>query len=207
MANWFNEYTPKEDLPSLNEMIEEARRQREGPPVDPWVAAYPHVLVLARGMLFNEIKDQAKREAALKEFNARIERIEDRLARCETMGDQLLALQKVSEDANLAALDLRTCREGRAPDGESLLEEHDSVHQQVLEIFGRFADRKPLQLVERLEITFPFLTPTQASKAAHSNTSWAAYTVIGANHSLSPSRIRNLLTEARRRRASEKKNC
>ena len=207
MPNLFTTYTPKEDMPSLNDLIKEAQRQREGSPVDPWAAAYPHILVLARGMLFNEIKDEAKRDAALEDFNARVERIEDRLTQCSTMGDQLLALQNVLKDENVESLDLRTSREGRGPDGESLLGEYNSVHPQILELFGRVGDRKPAKLVERLGIAFPYLTPKQASKAAHSKPSWAAYTVIGARWALSPSRIRDRLTEARRRRASEQKDC
>jgi hypothetical protein len=206
MPNLFTTYTPREDMPSLSEIIKEAHRQREGPPVDPWIAAYPHVLALARRMLFNEIKDQAKRDAALKEFDSRIGCIEEGLDQCNTMGDQLFALQEVLEDANFDPLDLRTSREGRGPDVESLLEEYDSDYQQILKIFGRLADRKPAQLVERLGIAFPFLTPRQASKAARSKPSWATCVVIGARYALSPSRIRDLRTEARQRRAREPKD-
>jgi hypothetical protein len=193
-------------MSSLNGRIGEAHPQLERPPVDSWLAAYPHVLTLARTMLSNEIKRKAKREAVLKEFDARVARIDERLNQCKTLGEQILSLRGVYEGANPAALDLRSSREGRGPDDESLLKEYDLAYQQVRKIFGRFADRKRAKLVERLQIVFPKLKSKQASKAACSKPSWATCIVIGAHFARSPSRIRDLRTETRRRRAREPKD-
>jgi len=103
-----------QSLPALGELIEETRRQRAGPPWDPWTVAYPHALALARDIFWREIKDERRREGVIAEFDARVARIERALEGRDTFGDQLLALDQVFEYADFDGLDLRT-RRGRKP--------------------------------------------------------------------------------------------
>lgn len=193
-------------LPDLVDLIEESRRQRAGPPLDPWAAAYPHTLALARDVLWREIKDEDRREVVLKEFEARVARIEEALKDCNSLGEQILALDQVLGDANFLGLDLREHRESRGPDDdEDLLDEYEPIASRVRAIFGRRAGWDRAQVAQRLQIAYPHLTSKQAARATFDRPSWVALTVLGARYALSPSRVRNRLTEARRRRASDKR--
>ncbi len=109
MPGLFTTYTRKEDMPSLSAIIEEARRQREGPPVDPRVAAYEHVLLIARSLLWREAAKR-KRNEVVEEFNKRVEQFEKALEGHESLGLQLVALERAIEHADLGGFDRRTPR-------------------------------------------------------------------------------------------------
>lgn len=195
MNTWWVRGDP-DDLPPIDEIIEEARRQRAGPPQDSRAMAYQPVLVLARGMLSQEIKDKKRRAPVLKEFDERVAKIEKQLKACKTFGDQLRIRFQIIDIANYFGLDLRGQRSKKGPSDEILLEEYELIRPRVSAIFRRTRDFR--EAVRQVSEEFPFLTAEQASEAVHDKPSWGAYTVLGALHGLSPSSVRDRLTAARR---------
>ena len=203
MPDLFTTYTRKEDMPSLSAIIEEARRQREGPPIDPRAAAYEHVLLIARSMLWREAP-RRKRNEVIEEFDKRAARFEEALDGHESLGSQLAALERAIGDADLGGFDRRSHRESKAPEGESLLSEYETLLPTVKRIFGEQPRPEISKLIEHLLVAFPSLTQDQVAEAAHDKPSWGAYTILGVNHDLSPSSIRDLLTAARRAQNKQK---
>jgi len=182
--------------PELVDLIEETRRQRAGPPRDPWAVAYPHAQAVARDMIWREIKNDRRREAVLEEFADRIGRIEKCLEGCDTLGDQLLALDHVLGHADFRGLDLRSRRDRKGPDDEALLAEYKKVHQRMRALFGQKSDRVYDRLAERLAIEFPHLNPEQVADAVSETPSWAACIAVGALHDLSAARVRDRIGAA-----------
>jgi len=192
----WNKSKRSQSLPALDELIEEARSQRAGPPRDPWAVAYPHAVAVARDMLWREIKNDRRREAVLEEFTERISRIEHCLEGCDTLGDQLLALDQVLGHADFRGLDLRSRRDRKGPDDEALLAQYKEFHQRMRALFGQKSDRVYDRLEERLAIEFPHLSPEQVADAVIETPSWAACIAVGALHDLSPARVRDRIGAA-----------
>jgi len=188
----------------LVDVIEEARRQRAGPPLDPRAASYSHALLLAKGMLYQEIKRDPRRQAVLAEFDRRIERIERSVTHCRTLGDQLFGLENALKDANFFGLDLPRHRPPKGGDDASLLREYESLLPRIQRLFRQVAQCSHRVRVERLALDFPSLSAEQVAEAEYDKPSWAACVVLGARYELSPARVRDRLTAARRQRRPQK---
>jgi hypothetical protein len=182
----------------IGEVMEEARRKRLGPPLDPRAAAYSHALLLARGVIYRETIAR-RRPHVLRAFEERIAQIERSVSNCKTLGDQLVELERALDPANWFGLDLRTLKERKGPEDEVLLTGYQEVHSLLKTILGRYRGRDFEAVENHIRAEFPEVSEEQAGEAAYYTPSWASYVVLGARHGLLPERVRDRISAARRR--------
>jgi hypothetical protein len=182
-----------EELPPLHEVIEAARKQRAGPPIDPRLAAYELVLSLARGELYRATK-VSRRALVLSRFEEQNKKIEESATGCATFGEQLLAMHRATHEIRIP----RKQREKKGPTNAELLQEYEEAHSQIKRLWsleGNYQAR-----TKRLLTAFPFLTDERASEAVSSKASRAAAVVVGAPYDLSASRLEARCAVARKQR-------
>ena len=184
-----------------SERIEAERSRRAGPALDPHALAYSCARDLAHAMFWRAIKNERRLAVVTKDFDDRIKRIEECMGGCETLGEQLDALDREEEESNAFDLDLRKGRQRTGPDNDTLLVEYSEVHSRVRAILKLRSRLNHAQLIERLMIEFPFLEPEQAGDVPYSKPSCAAYIIVGAHYGVCPSTVRDRLTAARKRRS------
>lgn len=184
-----------EELPPLSAVLEEAQKQRAGPPLDPRAAAYELVLTLARGELYRATK-KARRKLVLERFESEIQRIEGAVTGCESLGDQLSALHSLVDATRLS--DRRKEPRQRGPKDHELLDEYEEIRPVIHRLWKQeavFAKR-----VQRLQTAFPGLSDERAGEAYYQKPSRAAYEVLGERHGLSASQVQARCTQARKQR-------
>jgi hypothetical protein len=182
-----------DELPDLENVIAEARLKRSGQPLDPRVAAWPSVLVLARGMIYRATK-RDRRTGVLAQFERQVHEIEDAVSGCRTFGEQLLALQTALDAAQKR--DRREERPSKGPSDEDLLQEYEEIRPRIARVWDvsrNFEDRR-----RRLLVEFPGLSDEAAKRADDAKPSQAAYEVLGDKYGLSRSRIQVRCTSARK---------
>ncbi len=184
------------DLPDLLDILDSDRRRKHGPPDDPRLAAYEQVLGVARRMLYWETGPR-RRRAILKEFDRQVARIESIYSGHKTWLAQLTAIEPHWGTLNFPSLDLRKRRTPRGPTDLELLAEYGSELPRIQRIFGETRDDRRRR-VQRLRVRYRHLPELEAGAAASQSPSRATHVVLGARYHLSPARIRDRCSAARR---------
>lgn len=195
MQNRFDRAS-SDDMPDLSDVIHEERRRRAGPPMHPWAASYPHALVLARGLIGALTSDDERRDAILADFDSRLGEIESAASGHETLAQQLGGLELALPVSDAGPFDRRSARPSKGPADSDLLVEYESL---LTKIQQAWTPRWSPERVEGISAALPGFTAEQAAEAAsESKPSGAAYYVLSERHGISPSRVRDRLTTARR---------
>lgn len=180
----------------LSEEIERARKEREGPPQDPWAAAYPHVVTLACRMLSATTTSERKQEALVANFSSLARRIVEGATGHSTFQEQLAAVQGLVDDAPGGKLDLRSQRGTSLPEPPLLLRAYGEMLPALQQEFERDCSREDLRA--HVSLLHPDLAPEVIAEAIEDNASHATHVILGSRYGRSWQRVRDVLTEARK---------